>query len=88
MRLGTRLPPLPYPMNKRQEKNALDNRQRTAVKEAGMAIKTFIGLLVSLTLASVHLAQVQQGKLLKEIRTYIDRTYSRYGPPTPTSPVP
>jgi hypothetical protein len=30
---------------------------------------------------------LDQGKPLKEIRTYIDRTYSRYGLPTPTPPV-
>ena len=31
---------------------------------------------------------LDQGKPLKEIRTYVDQTYSRYGPPTPTPPVP
>jgi hypothetical protein len=24
----------------------------------------------------------------REMRAYVDRTYSRYGPPTPTPPVP
>jgi hypothetical protein len=27
------------------------------------------------------------GKSLKEIRAYADKTYSKYGPPTPTPPV-
>jgi hypothetical protein len=31
---------------------------------------------------------MDQGKPLKEIRSYIERTYSKYGPPTPTPPVP
>lgn len=29
----------------------------------------------------------QQGKSAKEIRAYIDATYSKYGPPTDTQPV-
>ena len=31
---------------------------------------------------------LDQGKSLKEIRAYVDRTYSRFGPSTPTPPVP
>lgn len=30
---------------------------------------------------------MRQGKSLAEIRTYIDQSYSRYGPPTNTAPV-
>jgi hypothetical protein len=29
-----------------------------------------------------------EGKTLKEMRQTIDSTYSKYGPPTPTPPVP
>lgn len=29
-----------------------------------------------------------QGKSLKQMRAQIDKTYSKYGPPTPTPPVP
>jgi len=28
------------------------------------------------------------GKPLREIRAYVDQTYSKHGPPTPTPPVP
>jgi len=31
---------------------------------------------------------LQEGKELKEIRTYIDAEYSQYGPPTDTQPIP
>ncbi len=31
---------------------------------------------------------LDQGKSLKDIRAYVDRTYSRFGPSTPTPPVP
>jgi hypothetical protein len=31
---------------------------------------------------------MDEGKSLKEMRAYIDQTYSKYGPPTPTPPVP
>ena len=31
---------------------------------------------------------LDQGKSLKEIRAYVDRTYSRFGPSTPTPLVP
>jgi cytochrome c-type biogenesis protein CcmH/NrfF len=31
---------------------------------------------------------LNQGASLKEIRAYVDRTYSRFGPSTPTPPVP
>ncbi len=31
---------------------------------------------------------LDQGKSLKDIRAYADRTYSRFGPSTPTPPVP
>jgi hypothetical protein len=31
---------------------------------------------------------MDEGKRLKDIRAYIDKTYSRYGPSTPTPPVP
>jgi len=31
---------------------------------------------------------LDEGKPLKEIRAYVDRTYSRFGPSTPTPPVP
>jgi len=31
---------------------------------------------------------MDEGKRLKDIRAYIDKNYSRYGPPTPTPPVP
>jgi hypothetical protein len=34
------------------------------------------------------MSMLDEGKPLKEIRTYVDRTYSRYGQPTPTPPVP
>ena len=30
---------------------------------------------------------LDQGKSLKEIRAYVDQTYGRFGPPTPTPPV-
>jgi len=30
---------------------------------------------------------LDEGKALKDIRVYVDRTYSRFGPPTPTPPV-
>jgi hypothetical protein len=30
------------------------------------------------------MTRVQAGKSLSEIRAYIDKTYSRYGPPTNT----
>ena len=50
-KLVTRLPAMPYAMNKGQEKKVLDNRQRTAVNRATMGKKAII-LLVSLTLAS------------------------------------
>lgn len=31
---------------------------------------------------------LNEGKALKDIRAYVDRTYSRFGPSTPTPPVP
>jgi len=31
---------------------------------------------------------MDQGKRLKDIRAYIEKTYSQYGPSTPTPPVP
>ncbi len=31
---------------------------------------------------------LDKGTSLKDIRAYVDGTYSRYGPPTPTPPVP
>lgn len=31
---------------------------------------------------------LDEGKTLRDIRTYVDRTYSRFGPSTPTPPVP
>jgi hypothetical protein len=31
---------------------------------------------------------MDEGKRLKEIRAYIEKTYSHYGPSTPTPPVP
>ena len=31
---------------------------------------------------------LDEGKSLKEIRAYVDRSYSRFGPSTPTPPVP
>ena len=31
---------------------------------------------------------LEQGRSLKDIRAYVDRTYSRFGPSTPTPPVP
>jgi len=31
---------------------------------------------------------LEEGKALKEIRANIDQKYSKYGPPTPTPPVP
>jgi len=31
---------------------------------------------------------IDQGKSLREMRAQIDKTYSKYGPPTPTPPVP
>jgi hypothetical protein len=31
---------------------------------------------------------MDQGKRLKEIRAYIEKTYSKNGPPTPTPAVP
>jgi hypothetical protein len=34
------------------------------------------------------MSMLDEGKPLKEIRAYIDRTYSKYGSPTPTPPVP
>jgi hypothetical protein len=30
---------------------------------------------------------LDQGKSLRDIRAYVDRTYSRFGPSTPTPPV-
>ncbi len=30
---------------------------------------------------------LDDGKSVKEIRTYVDTTYSRFGPSTPTPPV-
>ncbi len=57
-KLVTRLPAMPYAMNKGQEKKVLDNRQRTAVNRATMGKKAII-LLVSLTLASVHLVEAR-----------------------------
>ena len=45
-------------------------------KQAGMAIKTVVALLVSLALASVHLAEAQQkvyrvGFLLLEVQVFL-----------------
>jgi len=31
---------------------------------------------------------MDQGKALKEMRAQIEKKYSKYGPPTPTPPVP
>jgi hypothetical protein len=31
---------------------------------------------------------MDEGKTLKQMRAYIDLTYSKYGEPTPTPPVP
>lgn len=31
---------------------------------------------------------LDEGKSLKEIRAYVDKSYSRFGPSTPTPPVP
>jgi hypothetical protein len=31
---------------------------------------------------------MDEGKSLKKIRAAIEKTYSKYGPPTPTPPVP
>lgn len=31
---------------------------------------------------------LEEEKPLKEIRAYVDRTYSQFGPATPTPPVP
>lgn len=31
---------------------------------------------------------LDDGVVLKDIRAYVDRTYSRFGPSTPTPPVP
>jgi hypothetical protein len=31
---------------------------------------------------------MDEGRHLKEIRAYVDKTYSHYGPPTPTAAVP
>ena len=30
---------------------------------------------------------LDEGKALEDIRTYVDRTYGRFGPSTPTPPV-
>jgi hypothetical protein len=30
---------------------------------------------------------LDEGKPIKDIRAYIDRTYSKFGPSTPTAPV-
>lgn len=30
---------------------------------------------------------LDEGKTIKEIRAYVDKTYSRFGPSTPTPPV-
>src|SRR4029077_3489134 len=48
-------------------KNALDNRQRTAVNRAGMSKKTIVILLVGLVLGSVRLAEGQQSKKIAHI---------------------
>lgn len=47
-----------------------------------------LGRKICIDITRDVMRMLDQGKPLKEIRTYIDRTYSRYGPPTPTSPVP
>src|SRR6266850_5813960 len=59
MRLVTRLPRMPYPMNKGQEKGP-GQPAMNGSKHAGMARKLIIVLLIGLTLASVHLAEGQQ----------------------------
>jgi hypothetical protein len=51
----------------RGKKNALDNRQWTAVNRAGMARKVIIVLLVGLALASVRIAEAQQAKKVARI---------------------
>ena len=61
MRLVTRLPAMPYPMNKRQQKGSGQPAMNRS-KQGGMAIKRVVVLLAGLALASVHLAEAQQTK--------------------------
>jgi putative ABC transport system substrate-binding protein len=60
MKLATQLPAYAMSDEQRARKNALDNRQRTAVKKAGMGTRNIVVLLVGLVLASVHSAESQQ----------------------------
>jgi hypothetical protein len=43
------------------------------------------GICIDIARDVMHL--LDEGKALQEIRAYVDTTYSRFGPPTPTPPV-
>jgi len=47
-----------------------------------------LGCGICIDIVRDTMRMLNDGKALKEIRTYVDRTYSRFGPSTPTPPVP
>ena len=46
-----------------------------------------LGCGICIDIVRDTMRMLNDGKALKEIRTYVDRTYSRFGPSTPTPPV-
>ena len=47
-----------------------------------------LGCSVCIGITRDVMKMMDQGKSLKEMRSQIEKTYSKYGPPTPTPPVP
>ena len=64
--------------------------ERPTQRDFTETIKTLAGLsrFIIADITNPKSSPLELGKPLKEIRTYVDQTYSRYGPPTPTPPVP